>query len=284
MNLKLFKPDYIADKKKRNLDYTFFGEYVKKAGNKFIFKGGFGGNTNIKVNQKRHHCLIDILEHNFQIHSIIKRFKETLGSKYSNSKEEKNFNQTSLTSRKLAIQLSNNSSRIINQQNLCLSQSFIPNNTFIYQLNKSVLIPRLMSFDSLLNNKDEPSLSLIEQLPYINNKNCISNYNRKKNINDNILQEQTYQKNSTGLLVNCKYNEIDDYFIKSDEEYYHDRNYLFNKYKRKFDFFQSQKIEDKFEAKRSILFKKNNESTSYSLPKPSKYKIHLMLLKNKKIG
>lgn len=290
MNLKLFKPDYKGDKKKTNLDYRFFGEYVKQSGNKFIFKGGFGGNTNTKVNTK----LIDILEHNFQIHSIIKRFKETFGSKYSTSKETKFLNSPSFTSKKLKIVLPNDSSRIINKPNLCLSPilpstkncSFFQSNT-----NTSSLIPRLMSSNNLLSNRDEPSLSSLDQFPYLINKNCSSiQYNiigTKSKIDHSFKKEQKYKKvieNINSSRLNCpKNNEMDDYFIKSDKNYYHERNYLFNKYKRKFDFYQSQNDkQDQFEAKRLILFKKSHEGMSYSLPKPSKHAIQLMLMKHKR--
>lgn len=266
MNLKLFKPDYISDKKKGKIDYSFFEEYLNKLKAKRLFKGGCGNIITPNYTLKKYDSL-NMIEQQYEMNTIIKRYKETMGVKvkakelFINSvKSNQNANGTCYAG---------------TRTNFLMTQQIKERNT----KQKPTKNPNKSSRDKPFNT--------------LNNERCLSHNNifsPRKTIksNDQVAMTQ-------GRMFNMKYNSSTstknsnvkkrkdalEYFIQYDKyTNVYDRNFLFEKLKKKFDFFKKE--ETFFERNKWKMFRFNENSPSYHKPeKQSFHRIKIMFMRDK---
>lgn len=254
MNLKLCKSKYKNDKNKSQLDYSFFGNYIKQYKTKLVFTGGFGGISKTKkVFLKKQHSQMNSYDRQYQLSAIIRNYNDMRKTIHPRNKQ----NVISfLTEKKRSNTLTKNSIMTSGNNNCNPLNSFYLNTT---------------KRECNLKNKNKTSIH--SKSAFKETITSLLNKNTKRNLN--MFRSSIDQTNSSynkGKLT--KYNKT-FFSDRRNLEDKHDRNSIMERLKLKYNFFIIDK-ENEFEKKKWKMFKKKDDLSMKVLPKHSLHWIELM--------
>lgn len=258
MNLKLIRPDYIKDRMKNPLDYSFFGQYKKKYKNKIVFTGGFGANTEVKIIAKRLKPKIMLNDHKAQLNNIIRTYNNTF-KKQIKEIDIKTPSSTTMTERGQLKSQKPVTRNVISSQPVINTYDQIDST-------KRTTYSRNNSNNRILNNKSGMRITTLS-LPI---KKTKIDLNEKKRIKHMILfpkvmQEQHY-RNKRNI---AKYDK--SIFKKHSSS-------LIEKLKLRHDFFM-QDNESKFERNKYKMFRTKDYLSMQHIHKHSVSWISMMIRK-----